>query len=245
MDSSKTMMLCHKTVGCRRYRFFVTSVVLLFLMTVARPTSVHCQTSSAATQTTTTGSNSAIVMRRGANEFGVLGGVSFHAPTLWGSTEDARFGNIALRYGRVLAANKTVAFEWTIDATPLAVLSLKRLTFTQASSGSFIVNSSRETVYGAGLSPIGLKFNFRPQRRVQPFASATGGFLFFQEDIPIPGAARFNFNVEFSGGIQIVNSSRRSYTLGYKYQHISNGFHSPINPGIDLQMVYAGFSVFR
>jgi Lipid A 3-O-deacylase (PagL) len=226
------------------YSLFLPLVALLFSVATARSTLVHCQTSSAPTQTTAEESNS-VTVRRGANEFGVLGGVSFHAPTLWGSTEDTRFGNIALRYGRVLAANKTVAFEWTIDATPLAVLSLKRFTFTQTSSGNFVATSSRETVYGTGLSPIGLKFNFRPQRRVQPFASATGGFLFFEEDIPVPGAARFNFNVEFSGGIQIVNTSRRSYTFGYKYQHISNGFHSPINPGIDLQMVYAGFSVFR
>lgn len=238
-------MLNDHTNGLRACRLFVPLVALFFVIAVIGPTPVHCQTSSAPAQPAAGESDSAIVIRRGVNEFGVLGGISFHGPTLWGNTEDARFGNLAIRYGRVLAANKTLAFEWTIDGTPLAVLSLKRFTFNQTSPGNFAVTTRRETVYGAGLSPIGLKFNFRPQRRVQPFASATGGFLFFEKDIPVPGAARFNFSVEFSGGIQIVNSSRRSFTLGYKFHHISNGFHSPINPGIDLQMIYGGFSVFR
>ena len=172
-------------------RSFVPLIALFFVAAAIQPARVSGQTSGAPTQTPQNDSNSAVVIRRGANEFGVLGGLSFHGPTLWGNTEDARFGNIAVRYGRVLAANKTVAFEWTIEATPLAVLSLKRFIFTQTSAGNFTVTTSRESVYGAGLSPIGLKFNFRPQRRVQPFASATGGFLLFEKDIPVPGAARF------------------------------------------------------
>src|SRR5215218_680169 len=49
------------------------------------------------------------------NEFGIWGGVSFDAPTWIGKTPDARFGNIGLRYGRVLAANDKLAFSWTID----------------------------------------------------------------------------------------------------------------------------------
>src|SRR5881394_174714 len=60
------------------------------------------------------------------NEFGIWGGISFDSPTLIGKTPDARFGNIGLRYGRVLAASKTVAFEWTIDVVPVAVLSNPR-----------------------------------------------------------------------------------------------------------------------
>src|ERR1700682_2699913 len=48
------------------------------------------------------------------NEFGVWGGISFNSPTLIGKTPDARFGNIGLRYGRVLKTSKTVAFVWTI-----------------------------------------------------------------------------------------------------------------------------------
>lgn len=194
-------------------------------------------------QTPSAGSSEGI--QKGRNEFGVWGAISFDSTTLIGTTTGARFGNVGLRYGRVLAASKTFAFEWTIDAVPLAILSNDRFTLVPIGSGGFAVQKTRKSVYGAGLSPIGLKFNFRRQHRVQPFASSTGGFLFFREDVPVSGAKRFNFTFDFGGGIQIINSSRRAFTIGYKYQHISNGGRSLINPGVDVQLVYAGFSIFK
>ncbi|MDX6446222.1 MAG: hypothetical protein QOH71_3296 [Blastocatellia bacterium] len=183
-------------------------------------------------------------IQKRSNEFGVWGGISFNAPTPIGKTPDARFGNIGLRYGRVLAASKTVAFEWTIDAIPVAILSNNRFNVVPSGTG-FIFTQTRKSVYAWGLAPIGLKFNFRRNRRIQPFAQTTGGFLYFNEQVPIAGAARFNFTFDFSGGIQIVNTNRRAFTIGYKYQHISNGYRATFNPGVDVQMIFAGFSVFR
>src|SRR5439155_7071107 len=178
------------------------------------------------------------------NEFGIWGGISFDSPTLIGKTPNSRFGNIGLRYGRVLAASKAVAFEWTIDAVPLSILSNNRFTAVPSGSG-FVVTQTRKSVYGWGVSPIGLKFNFRRNRRVQPFGQATGGFLYFNEQVPLAGAARFNFTFDFSGGVQIVNNNRRSFTIAYKYQHISNANRATFNPGVDVQMIFAGFSVFK
>src|SRR5688572_32027507 len=74
-------------------------------------------------------------LEKGWNEFGVWGGFSFHAPILIGKTPEARFGHLGLRYGRVLAASKNVAFEYTIDVIPVAVLSLKRFTAVPVSPG--------------------------------------------------------------------------------------------------------------
>jgi hypothetical protein len=179
------------------------------------------------------------------NEFGVWGGLSLDSPTWIGKTPDARFGNIGLRYGRVLAVNENLAFSWTIDAVPVAVLSVNRFTIVPTGSGSFTVQRTREHTYAAGLSPIGLKLNFRRKQTLQPFAGGSGGFLYFGKDVPVPGAARFNFTFDFGGGVQIVRNSSRAITIGYKYQHISNGDRSPINPGVDVQMIYAGFSIFK
>ena len=179
------------------------------------------------------------------NEFGIWGGISFDAPTWIGKTPDARFGNIGLRYGRVLAANDNLAFSWTIDVVPVAVLSVNRFTVVPTGSGSFTVQRTREHTYGAGLSPIGLKLNFRRSQTLQPFVNGTAGFLYFSKDVPVAGAARFNFTFDFGGGIDIVRESRRAITVGYKYQHISNGDRSPINPGVDVQLIYVGYSIRR
>jgi len=216
--------------------FAVLTVVLLTV--VAAPAQTNPNHSTDEPQ-----SNEGI--QKGGNEFGIWGGFSFHAPTLIGKTPEARFGNLGLRYGRVLAASENVAFEYTIDVIPVAVLSLKRFTAVPVSPGVFSIQESRERVYGAGAAPIGLKLNFRRQKRVQPFAAATGGFLYFSEQVPVAGASQFNFTYDFSGGIQIVNSNRRSFTIGYKYHHISNGYTATFNPGVDLQMIYAGFSIFK
>jgi hypothetical protein len=90
-----------------------------------------------------------------------------------------------------------------------------------------------------------LKGNFRRNRRVQPFGQATGGFLYFSQQVPVAGASQYNFTFDFSGGVQIVNSNRHSFTIGYKFQHISNGSTAPFNPGVDVQMICGGFSLFK
>ena len=217
----------------------VTAFLLLTALSIAGQTSANkSSTPTAPSQSTSEG------IQKRDNEWGVWGGISFNSPTLIGKTPDARFGNIGLRYGRVLAASKTVAFEWTIDAIPVAVLSNPRPELTLPPPGGF-VSPVRRSVYGFGAAPIGLKFNFRRNRRVQPFGQATGGFLYFAEQVPITNASQFNFTFDFSGGVQIVNSNRRSFTIGYKYHHISNGYTGTFNPGVDVQMIFAGFSLFR
>lgn len=218
------------------------SCLLLLVSTVVVSAQVD-ETSSSSVVSGAPQSTSEGIQKRW-NEFGFWGGISFDSTTLIGKTPDARFGNIGLRYGRVLAATKTVAFEWTIDAIPLSILSNNRFTVVPSGSG-FIITQTRKSVYGWGAAPIGLKFNFRRNRRVQPFGQVTGGFLYFNEQVPLAGAARFNFTYDFSGGVQIVNSNRRAFTIGYKYQHISNGYRATFNPGVDVQMVYAGFSIFK
>jgi len=212
-------------------------VTILFALAMASNLSAQISsTSSSDTQSTTDG------IQKHWNEWGIWGGISFDAPTLIGKTPSARFGEVGLRYGRVLAASKTVAFEWTIDAIPLSTISNERLIRT---SSPFVFTVGRKSVYGFGAAPIGLKFNFRRNRRVQPFGQATGGFIYFSDQVPDLNTSQFNFTFDFSGGVQVVNNNRRSFTVGYKYAHISNGNTGIYNPGVDVQMIFAGLSVFR
>ena len=220
---------------------FVTQLMLLAFVSTA--TAQTAPDSASSNSSSTPQSTSEGIQKRD-NEWGIWGGISFDSPTLIGTTPDARFGQVGLRYGRVLLASKTVAFEWTIDAIPLSILSNKRFTVTPSGTG-FIVTQTRKSVYGWGAAPIGLKLNFRRNRKVQPFGQSTGGFLYFSEQVPAAGTSQFNFTFDFSGGVQIVNSNRRSFTIGYKFQHISNGNTGTFNPGVDVQMIFAGFSVFR
>jgi hypothetical protein len=187
------------------------------------------------------------VLKRGDNEFGILGGTSLNTPTLIGTTEDGHLTFVALRYGRVLGTRGGFAFQYTVDAVPVAVVSQPEFVVTQQSTTPpvFTVQRVHRSVYGAGISPIGFKFIFRRRNRVQPFASTSGGFLYFAKQVPAPGSSQFNFTFEFSGGVQLFTASRKSITLGYKFQHVSNGGTAAFNPGLDANVIYAGFSIFK
>jgi hypothetical protein len=225
----------------RSHYFLIPAIMLMLLALASRSRAQDFGATEAVRSSTTSSQSTREGIQKRWNEWGVWGGISFDAPTVFGTTPSARFGNIGLRYGRVLVASKTVAFEWTIDAVPLAILSNERFVFVPGTG--YLGN--RKTVYGAGASPIGLKFNFRRDRRVQPFGQATGGFLYFSQQVPVAGASQFNFTFDFNGGVQIVNSNRHSFTIGYKFQHISNGRTATFNPGVDAQMIFGGFSLFR
>src|ERR1043165_7072924 len=182
--------------------FFTMPLLLTLASTVFAQTTMQSALDRSGSETTEG-------IQKRWNEWGVWGGISFDAPTLIGKTPSARFGNVGLPYGRVLAASKTVAFEWTIDAIPISILSNDSFTLVPSRSG-FCSQKNCKSVFGWGAAPIGLKFNFRRNRRVEPFGQATGGFIYFNEQVPITGAARFNFTFDFSGGLQIVNSNRHS-----------------------------------
>lgn len=217
------------------------TLMLLALWSIGPAQTAGSSTASDSTnrQTPTEG------IQKGDNEWGIWGGIAFDSPTWIGTTRDARYGHIGLRYGRVLKTSKTVAFEWTIDVVPVAVLSNSRFAAILPPVGSGVFVFPRVSAFGAGAAPIGLKFNFRRNKRVQPFGQATGGFLYFNKQVPEVATSQFNFTFDFSGGVQVVNSNRRSYTLGYKFHHISNGNTGFFNPGVDLQMVFFGVSVFK
>lgn len=179
-------------------------------------------------------------MERAANEYGVWGGGSFGSPTFIGTTERVRLGLVAFRYARVLARGENLALKYTLDAVPVASMSFP--VFETTAVG---VRELRKTITGAGLSPVGFQLNFRRRERVQPFAQASGGFLYFGERVPDTRGAQFNFTGDFGGGVQWKTGARRAWTVGYRYHHVSNGYRADVNPGFDSNLFYVGFSIFR
>src|SRR5919108_4107478 len=66
------------------------------------------------------------LLKRGDNEFGFWAGFSPKATTIFeglreDEAEDRKFFIGAPRYGRTLAANNSLALQYTIDAVPVAV----------------------------------------------------------------------------------------------------------------------------
>jgi len=172
-------------------------------------------------------------LAKGSNEFGLWVGGAPDSSKFIGNSEDRQLLLVGLRYGRVLGAWDSATLEYTLDLFPAAVV-------FQPSS----VRTGRSTIYGAGISPLGLKLNFAPQSWLQPFVAASVGFLYFQEDVPVPDSSRFNFTPEIGLGVQLFWMPKRALTVGYKLHHMSNANTGRNNPGMDSHVIYAGFSFF-
>lgn len=193
------------------------------------------------------GQDPEMTLKRGDNEFGFWGGVSFKATTVFGGLHedeaaDRKFAIAAFRYGRTLAANNNLALQYTLDAIPLAVATGNIVSSTTVGG---VTTFNRDTAYGGGLTPLGLQLDFRNGSKVHPFIHVNGGGLIFNEAVPLPDAGKFAFVGEAGGGVRVFTSDRRALMLGLRFHHISNGDRSGSNRGLNQFVVYAGFSFFR
>jgi hypothetical protein len=215
----------------------MTKLFLTFVLTLCVCPPVFAQTD-----------DNPFLLKRGDNEFGFWGGFSPKATTIFAGlredeAEDRKFFIAALRYGRTLAANDTLALQYTFDAVPVAIATgaIDARTISVSGVDSF----QRETAYGAGLTPLGLQLDFANGAKVHPFIHVNGGFLYFNKAVPIEDAGQFAYVGEAGGGVRIFTSERRAVNIGVRFHHISNGDRTGSNRGLNQFVIYAGFSIFK
>jgi hypothetical protein len=181
---------------------------------------------------------------RGTNELGFWAGYSPDNPTAIGITTDRPFTELNFQYARVLVAHQNWALKYTVEMVPVAVINQPRQ--VNVVQGKFVVQvdaaGTRRAIYGGGTSPIGLQVNFRRRRVFQPYMNGTVGVLYFTEQVPVSGSSQFNFAVGWGAGVQIWHRENQSVSIGYKFHHISNANSADRNPGVDSNLLYAGYS---
>ena len=187
------------------------------------------------------------LLQRGDNEFGAWAGFSPKATTIFGGlrddeAEERKFFIAAFRYGRTLAANDSLALQYTLDAIPVA---LATGTIISRTTTGGVTTFQRETAYGAGVTPLGLQLDFANGSKVHPFIHVNGGLLWFNKSVPIEDAGKLALVGEAGGGVRIFTSERRAVNIGVRFHHISNGDRTGSNRGLNQFVIYAGFSVFR
>lgn len=186
------------------------------------------------------------------NELSVWGGYSFDSPHVFGIASDRRLGIIAFRYGRTFLDKRLFSLEYTADVFPVEIMRQPSFVDCVIQQGGVFIGAfcpvGRESVYGGGISPLGLKANFLRRRRFQPFGAVSVGFIESVRPIPedVPGGTQFNFTFDFQVGFQHFNVARtRAWTLGYKLEHISNAYRTNVNPGVDANLFFVGYSIFK
>jgi len=183
------------------------------------------------------------------NEFAVWGGYSVGNSQLFGIETNRQLGVLALRYARTLYDKPFTSLQYTLDVVPVEAVRQYTYQVCMPNPGQIAYcTNGRETVYGGGVNPIGLKLNFRREHRLQPFIASTAGFVASVRPVPVdvPGGTQFNFTFDFQTGVDWFNSSRnRAWRFGYKYQHISNAYRHTFNPGVDFHFLFVSYSFFK
>ena len=180
-------------------------------------------------------------LRRGTNEFGIWTGYSPFSFVLKGTSKDRQLFLLNFQYARTLVVTRPLTLKYTAEAVPIALEFQPAQRYLVAGKP---LNNPAETIYGAGSSPIGLQANFGP-KRVQPFVNGSLGFLYFGRQVPILESSQFNYTITIGFGTQIFWRPGRSFTVGWKYHHLSNNYQGHLNPGMDSGVFYFGLSGFR
>jgi hypothetical protein len=163
----------------------------------------------------------------GGHEFQVWTG---GGPSVAGGTSGTDVWNVGLRYGWILTRPHGPGFlngrfEYALDAVPV-----------------FMVFQRYNTAYGAGFSPLGLKWDFAARGRFEPYFELNGGTLFTSHEVPT-GTSAVNFTSAAALGMHLLGE-RHAFSVELRYMHISNAGLSSPNPGINTLQVRVGVGKF-
>jgi hypothetical protein len=184
------------------------------------------------------------------HEFQFFAGYSPESSTLIGTTTDRQFVAAGFNYSYRCWPWRHVSISFTPGLIPAAILIQPTQTFlvTTSTNSSTDETVPSHAVYGFGVTPLGFTFDFGSNHQLYPFIETNEGIIASTEPIPlnITNATGLNFLIDLGGGIK-WNPSGKPYaiTLAYKFLHISNGFTTSVNPGVDDNLFYLGFSFLR
>jgi len=177
----------------------------------------------------------------GTNQLGFWAGYSADNPTLIGRTTDRPLFEFNVQYAHVLRTGDNWALKYTAEIIPVVLIKQPQQGH-EANGNPVDLPGTKQKIYGVGVSPIGLQMNFRRGSVLQPYLNGTAGVIYFTDNVPVADSSNFNFTFGFGAGFEIWHLENQSIVLGYKYQHISNGYTAPQNPGVDSNLFYVGYA---
>ncbi|MDQ3751121.1 MAG: acyloxyacyl hydrolase, partial [Acidobacteriota bacterium] len=186
--------------------------------------------------------------KSGNKEWGFYGGSFTVHKDLRGESQKAPVVLLGIRHAWSTKNNPSHRLRYYMDLNPLIIVNYRQRRMIQTSPTTTTIVGDRKTIFGVGFVPFGLQFNWRNSRKIQPYIAGGMGVALFNKKFPDNRSAlepdrignRFQIMPEFGAGIEIRKSENKSYFVGYKYHHMSNGYTAPINVGYNTNMVYFG-----
>jgi len=145
---------------------------------------------------------------------------------------------LGVRVERQLVGFGAMKLYYTVDALPLVLSTASPVHYDRVDS-TWVPHMG--TVYGFGLVPVGVELRWT--RLLHLVAGASVGALLFTQPLPDPLSTRFNFSIAGDIGVRVPAGDRCVVELRYRFEHISNGGMTYVNPGLNAHMVQVGLAV--
>ena len=95
------------------------------------------------------------------------------------------------------------------------------------------LSPARETLYGMGISPLGMRMLWLSNRAVKPFWSVKLGGAVFTQKALAHNATYANFTIQSSVGMQIKLTQQADLRTAFEFYHLCNAYVNKSNPGLD------------
>lgn len=212
------------------------SVILFFLL-------VFFVLNSCAQQTPDSAPSSVSRALAAENEIGFFGTIPVANASYRADATDRQFYIFGISYNRLLVHGHFCDVRWVSEIMPAVVL---REPFLKGTSIPVLSANppftSTAVTYGMGSNPVGANVIFLPNGKWQPFVGVHGGVLYFNRNVLSPQGSQFNFLLDGRAGMRYMLSGRRSVSVSYRFQHMSNAYTAVDNPGLDSQMIQLSYN---
>ena len=149
--------------------------------------------------------------------------------------DDVQFARAGVRVGRVLTHEHGPGFlrgtlEWDAEIMPV----------------DYVLWSDYRNVYGVGVNPLIVKWNFTRGRKVVPYLMAQGGVLWSAHNVPPGDTSHFNFLSGPGLGLNYFTRPGRSWNIDLRSTHLSSASLGNRNPGVNASLqLSVGYNWWR
>ena len=149
--------------------------------------------------------------------------------------DDVQFARAGVRVGRVLTHEHGPGFlrgtlEWDAEIMPV----------------DYVLWSDYRNVYGVGVNPLIVKWNFTRCRKVVPYLMAQGGVLWSAHNVPPGDTSHFNFLSGPGLGLNYFTRPGRSWNIDLRSTHLSSASLGDRNPGVNATLqLSVGYNWWR
>jgi hypothetical protein len=166
-----------------------------------------------------------------------------------GFSNNAQLTTLAWRWERAIAGDGDLALSAGAEFLPLVLARADKLVLparARCSSGSCpVIDSYTTPAVGVGLAPLALRFHGSVSPSVQLWGDASAGGVAFDRAYPVRDANRLNFLLGAGAGFAVNLNATRALSVGYRLQHLSNGFTADRNPGVNYHALVLALQRIR